>query len=121
MNSANSVLIEIQSPSIVKIINTLDLFKQNQVSFSIIEDNMPQTKPINPIFKSKFKNLLGRNGLDVLRLLSEGYTYEDIATELDITIDGVRYYIKKIFNALGVNNGRDAVRIYLTKFKENYQ
>ena len=34
----NAVLIQINSQSIVQLINTLDLLKQNDVSFDIIEE-----------------------------------------------------------------------------------
>lgn len=67
-----------------------------------------------------FKKSLGGKGLDVLKLLANGYKYNAIAEETGISIDGVRYYVKKIYNHFGVNNGRDAVRLYLTTFEDTF-
>jgi DNA-binding NarL/FixJ family response regulator len=50
----------------------------------------------NTSLKSKSKQ--------VLRLLKDGYTYEEIAQKLHTTIDVVRYYIKDIYKTLGVKN-----------------
>lgn len=59
-------------------------------------------------------NDLGKKGQIVLELMSEGYSYTQIAKELGITIDGVRYYVKKIYKVLGVNKVSSAVRIYVS-------
>lgn len=71
----------------------------------------------NEPLKSEEKNTeskkLGRKGMQVLDLLSQGFTYAEIAKELEITIDGVRYYIKKIYKVLGVSNSAEAVRYYV--------
>lgn len=66
---------------------------------------------------SKKEYRLGRKGEEILKLLADGYTYNDIADSTGIGINGVRYYIKKAFRALNVNNGRDAVRVYLLEMK----
>lgn len=84
------------------------------------ENNIEQeglTNNIQNIFTQQ-EYRLGRKGEEVLKLLADGYTYNDIADTTGIGINGVRYYIKKAFKALNVNNGRDAVRIYLTHFKK---
>lgn len=46
----------------------------------------------------------------VLRLMSEGNTYEEAAALLDMTIDGVRFYIKKIYKKLGVSKRDEALK-----------
>lgn len=48
----------------------------------------------------------------VLRLMSEGNTYEEAATLLDITIDGIRFYIKKIYKKLGVRKRNEALKLW---------
>lgn len=50
----------------------------------------------------------------VLKLLSEGWSYEHIAKSLDISVDGVRYYVKKLYRKLNVNNKQSATRKYLS-------
>ena len=109
MNSFNSVLIELNSQSIIQLVKALDLLKENNISFKLIEE----TKKVPTVKEKPLSKKLGRNGETVLHLLSEGYSYEDIAKNVDISINGVRFYVKKIYKALGVNNGRDAVRVYL--------
>lgn len=111
---SNSVYIQINGQSLVQLINTLDLLKQNQVNFSIIEEQAPSKVQKKDL---KLKRTLGNKGHDVLEALSNGLTYNEIAEQEDISVDGVRYYIKKIFKALNVNNGRDAIRIYLTELR----
>ena len=119
MTTTNSVLLEINSSSIIQLVKTLDLLKENNVSFNILEEEekKPEPKPI--LIKNGYKKLLGNNGINVLQSLADGYSYKEIAERETMSVDGVRYYIKKIFKALGVNNGRDAVRIYLTEMSNN--
>lgn len=72
----------------------------------------------NTIVRSnqKFSDIyLKPKEVEVLNLLSLGFKYSDIATKLGISINGVRYYVKKIYVKLNVTNSRDAVRIYLTE------
>ncbi len=48
----------------------------------------------------------------VLRLISEGNTYGEAAAILDMTIDGIRFYIKKIYKKLGVKKRAEALRLW---------
>lgn len=45
----------------------------------------------------------------VLQYLKNGLRYAQIAAEMNMTTDGVRYYTKKIYRKLGVNNSRQAI------------
>ena len=45
----------------------------------------------------------------ILRLLKRGYSYQEIADELQISINVVRYYIKDLYRALGVKNKLAAI------------
>lgn len=49
--------------------------------------------------------------LEILNHLKQGLTYQEIAPIYDITIDGVRYYIKSIYKKLGVSNARQAIAL----------
>lgn len=51
--------------------------------------------------------------LQVLDLLSKGYSYQQIADELDTTIDVIRYYIKDIYSTLNIKNKVTAINMYL--------
>lgn len=115
MNFNTSVLIQLEKNSIREIINTIDLLKSNNISFNIIEQENP-----NHIQGSEklLNHQLGRKGLDILRLLSEGNSYQEISKKAGISIDGTRYYVKKIFKVLNVSNGREAAKIYLTQLNK---
>lgn len=118
-NPEVKVLIELQNKSPLILIDALKVLDNAKISYSLKEELIIATPSFEDIILLNKK--LGRKGLQALGLLSEGNTYEEIAIRLNITIDGVRYYIKRIFKALGVKNGRDAVRIYLTEILPNTQ
>jgi LuxR family maltose regulon positive regulatory protein len=46
---------------------------------------------------------------DVLKLLSDGLSYKEIAPALFISINTVRFHIKSIYAKLGVNSRTQAV------------
>jgi DNA-binding NarL/FixJ family response regulator len=48
--------------------------------------------------------------LQLLRLFSEGRSYEESAQLLGLTVDGVKYRVKQIYAKLNVNNKIDAIR-----------
>jgi DNA-binding NarL/FixJ family response regulator len=45
----------------------------------------------------------------VLGLLVKGYSYKMIATELQVTVDAIRFHIKKIYDKLHVHSATEAV------------
>jgi DNA-binding NarL/FixJ family response regulator len=52
---------------------------------------------------------------DVLRLLVDGMSYKMIAASLHISIDTVRFHIKKIYDKLHVHSATEAVALALRK------
>jgi len=58
-------------------------------------------------FKQKIE--LTNHELDIIRLLSHGLTYEEIAGQSNISINTVRYHIKKIYEKLQVNSSSEAL------------
>jgi LuxR family maltose regulon positive regulatory protein len=52
---------------------------------------------------SSYENLTSRE-LDVLRLIANGNTYEEIATALFLSINTVRSHVKSLYGKLGVKN-----------------
>lgn len=55
----------------------------------------------------------------ILKLLSEGWTYKKIGNSLFLSLDGVRYYIKSIYTKLNVNTKIEAINKYNID-KNNY-
>ena len=54
-------------------------------------------------------NTLSGRENDILQLLVKGYSYKMIASELFISIDTVRFHIKKIYEKLQVHSATEAV------------
>ncbi|MBU1662166.1 MAG: LuxR C-terminal-related transcriptional regulator [Chloroflexi bacterium] len=68
----------------------------------------PQPREANP--KSKMIEPLSERELEVLRLLGTELSGPEIARELIVSLNTFRTHTKNIFNKLGVNNRRAAVR-----------
>ncbi|MGB0838171.1 MAG: response regulator [Flavobacteriaceae bacterium] len=62
--------------------------------------------------KTSLQELSARE-LDVLKLLSDGFTQKQIGNRLFISIDTVRYHCKNLYAKLNVNSNIEAVKIYL--------
>jgi PAS domain S-box-containing protein len=69
--------------------------------FKDVEDDPP--RPPHP-------NLTPRQG-EVLRLLERGYSTDEIASELQLSIETVRNHIRAILRALGVHSRLEAVAV----------
>jgi DNA-binding NarL/FixJ family response regulator len=54
---------------------------------------------------------LSARQLEVLRLLADGCSYEEIGTRLFITLNTVKYHVRSIFLRLGVANRMEAARV----------
>lgn len=61
--------------------------------------------------KSNLQNLTDRQ-MEIVKSLSEGLSYKMIATALSISIDTVRFHIKKIYKTLEVNSKLEVVNLY---------
>lgn len=55
-------------------------------------------------------SLLSKKELQLLRLFAAGNSYERSAELLGISVNGVKYHVKKIYSKLNVNNKIDAIR-----------
>lgn len=65
-------------------------------------------KYFNPPKSTRWE-LTGKE-VQLLRLFSEGKSYQEAAQILGITVDGVKYRVKKIYSKLSVDNKIDAIR-----------
>ena len=52
---------------------------------------------------------LSENAIRILRLQAEGMSREDVAKELDLNLETVKYHIKQIYKKLGVKDKAAAV------------
>lgn len=52
---------------------------------------------------------LSPRDLDVLRVLAEGHSYKTAAVALDVSIDNIRFYVRRIYTKLHVHSKSEAV------------
>ncbi len=88
-----------------------------------IHDVMDGGAPMTPVIARKVLEMIQKNSASksdevfmltekekqVLSLLTQGLSYKMIASELNITIDGIRYHIRKIYEKLHVHSMTEAV------------
>jgi two-component system, NarL family, nitrate/nitrite response regulator NarP len=56
--------------------------------------------------------LLSERQLDVLKLLADGCSYEEIGSRLFITVNTVKFHVRSIFERLAVSNRMAAARVF---------
>jgi two-component system, NarL family, nitrate/nitrite response regulator NarP len=56
--------------------------------------------------------LLSERQLEVLKLLAEGCSYDEIGARLFITLNTVKFHVRSIFERLGVSNRMAAARVF---------
>ncbi len=61
--------------------------------------------------------ILSAKESQVLQLFNIGYSYEEAASAMGISVDGVRYYVRNIYGKLNVDNKIDAIRVFKTQHK----
>jgi DNA-binding NarL/FixJ family response regulator len=79
---------------------------------SAISAKMAQYLIKNIDTSSKSLEILNDKEYQILELLAEGWSYKLIADRACLSIDGVRFYIKRIYKALNINSKGEALRIY---------
>jgi LuxR family transcriptional regulator, maltose regulon positive regulatory protein len=93
------------------------LLRQNQIghvrpkyikdilsAFSPTPPSRPESKP-QPLIEP-----LSDREMDVLRLMAQGLKYKEIAAQLFISLNTVRYHVKAIYEKLAVNNRTQAIQ-----------
>ncbi len=55
---------------------------------------------------------LSERQVDVLKLLADGLSYEEIGARLFITVNTVKFHVRAIFERLGVSNRTAAARVF---------
>jgi DNA-binding CsgD family transcriptional regulator len=108
-----NVLLKLNVNNITEIVSALKKLDEIGVGYTLIEEAKKTD------YELEIHRILKPRELEILGFLSHGASYEDISDKVHISIDGVRYYIKKIYKKLGVTNGRDAVRIFFTQMSNN--
>lgn len=115
----NAIYIEIKEESLTKILAALKCLDTSEINYTLIESlpHTPTKDKIQPLGNIIQRKELGKKGVAIVELLSKGNTYQEIADELEITMDGVRYYVKKIYTLFNVKNSREAIHFYTENVK----
>ena len=87
----------------------LDYFKVIKSGGSVISSSLAQNLFEFISQNSKVSTILNKKEHEVLSLLAEGWSYKLIAERTGLSIDGVRFYIKRIYKALDVNSKGEAI------------
>jgi DNA-binding NarL/FixJ family response regulator len=69
----------------------------------------PVIKEDKPSKKQKNEPKLTERELRILNLLAEGHSYAGIGNEIFLSVDGIRYYIRNIYQKLEVHSRSEAV------------
>lgn len=56
---------------------------------------------------------LVKKELQIVLFIVDGLSYNDIAKKMGMTVDGIRYYIKRIYKKLQVNSRSEVIQQYL--------
>ncbi|MEM9888667.1 MAG: response regulator transcription factor [Bacteroidota bacterium] len=106
-NGATGYLVKnftaVQLPKFIKVL---------QAGGALISPSMARNLITHFQPKHKDFDLLTAQELKILQLISDGYTYDEVAYFLNISTHGVKYHIKKIYKKLGVSKKIEAINIY---------
>lgn len=65
--------------------------------------------------KSSPESLFNDRELQVLKLLAEGWEYKQVADKTNLSINGVRFYVKRIYKILNINSKNELMRLSANK------
>lgn len=103
-----------KSNSLSKIIDAIRIVKNggSYMSPSIAREIFQHIHRKN---NKKDLELLSSRQKEILELLSEGFSYSEIASNLFLSIETIRSHIKKMYKILHVSNKNEAVAKYLNE------
>jgi DNA-binding NarL/FixJ family response regulator len=79
----------------------------SQIARKVVQSFQPRDS------KTDGTNDLSPREREVIELLARGYLYKEIATQLNITVQTVNTYIRRIYEKLHVRSRAQAVAIYI--------
>jgi len=85
-----------------------DVYVPDDISATIA--NLPEKKPKNNQYKILTAYKLGQRQFDVLKLMREGYSNEEIAVVLNLSKNTIKTHVKTLFTSFQVNNRLECVR-----------
>jgi DNA-binding NarL/FixJ family response regulator len=65
--------------------------------------------------KPDAESLFNERELQILKLLAEGWEYKQVADKVGLSVDGVRFYVKRIYKALNVRSKNELMKLASNK------
>jgi DNA-binding NarL/FixJ family response regulator len=92
----------------------IDYIKINREGGALISPKMARflVEYLNPPKQTPLLLDISSREVQILRLFSEGNTYDETAKILDISVNAIRYHIKNIYKKFGVDNKYDALKYW---------
>jgi DNA-binding CsgD family transcriptional regulator len=90
--------------------STQSLIKSKHSDFYVSHTIVKKTL-LRSIEEYKKLSKLTKNELNILKLVCSGMSYNEIAESMVLSIDGVRYYMRKLFSKLGVNTKYELLKL----------
>jgi DNA-binding NarL/FixJ family response regulator len=99
----------LKDTSVADVLTYLDILQKGG---SVISASMAKKLIEGICNNQKPLAILNEKEYQVLELLAEGWSYKLIAGKVGISVDGVRFYIKRIYRALNVNSKGEAIHLF---------
>jgi len=109
----SSIYIKINESEMARIIQGIKKLDESGINYEILEEHQLINSSIQQRLLAVSVKDVGNKGIEIIEHLYLGHSYDEIAELMGISINGVRYYIKKIYRHFGISNSRDAIRMYL--------
>lgn len=73
-------------------------------------ENLPERKPLHDQHQILFAYKLGQRQLDILKLMRQGYSNDEMAVVLNLSKNTIKTHIKTLFTSFQVKNRLECVR-----------
>ena len=73
-------------------------------------ENLPERKPLNDQHQILSAYKLGQRQFDILKLMRQGYSNDEIAVVLNLSINTIKTHVKTLFSSFQVKNRLECVR-----------
>ena len=86
------------------------------IGINLWRKNKKPTGSTPEINHQKLKELqLNEREYEILQLLAKGLTNQEIAEEVFVSVNTVKYHLKNVYEKLGVNNRKEALHLIVSQ------
>jgi DNA-binding NarL/FixJ family response regulator len=95
----------------------IDSYHGKKVIAALKEINKFQVVPETAIVDFAVKHNLNHRESNIIALLQQGKTYDEISSILFVSIDTIRYYVKKIYKNFNVSSREELISLIIDNFE----